>query len=151
MIKDSEEVKAAFTLAGIPALKIKPLVDGYSYHPDDSRFYETPPRCAWWFVKTDFGWVEIGPRKHVYAIDWSDTIVREVITVDNVTKSETGVHAHSIEKVVEYLRSLKGAADKHLSRVVEMLSEYGRSAQPPMTSEGILRKLTQHSSAVEPK
>ncbi len=108
-MKNSEEVKAVFILAGIPVLKIKPLVDGYGYKPDDERFLQTLPRCAWWFVKTEFGWIEIGRRKNVYSIDWEDTEIRTTVTTDEVTKWETGVHAWSVEKAIEYLRALKAS------------------------------------------
>ena len=102
-----EEVKGLFALAGIQVLNIKPLPDGYGYSPEDSRYYETPPRCVWWFVKTAAGWVEIGWRKRVIAINWEDTPVRKVITADDVTKSETGVHAWETTKALEYLTALK--------------------------------------------
>lgn len=102
-----EEVKGLFALAGIPVLNIKPLPDGYGYSPEDLRYYETPPRCAWWFVKTAAGWVEIGWRKRVININWEDTPVRKVITADDVTKSETNVHAWDNSKALEYLTALK--------------------------------------------
>ncbi len=106
----SEHVKAMFQLAGLPVIKMKALVDGYSYSPDDPRFVETLPRCAWWFCKTEIGWIEIGERKRVIAIDWSETAVRKIITTDETTKDEFRVHAWTELKVVEYLKALKEAA-----------------------------------------
>ncbi len=108
---NSEKVKALFTLAGFEVLGIT-LCDGYSFHPDDERFYETLPRCVWWFVKTPIGWIEFGRRKRVFNIDWSDTSVRAVVTNDDVTKSETYVHAWSEEKALEYLKALKSISKK---------------------------------------
>ena len=88
-----EAVKAMFTLAGIPVLNVKPLPDGYGYTPDDPRYFETVPRQAWWFVKTPVGWVEIGWRKRVISIDWSDTPIRQLLGSADVTRSETMIHA----------------------------------------------------------
>ncbi len=100
------EVQAIFTLAGIEVLKIKPLIDGYGYPPDDSRFFETKPRCVWWFVKTDVGWIEIGWRKRVISINWEDTPIRMFVTKDDVTKEEHYAHAWDNLKAVEYLKTL---------------------------------------------
>lgn len=100
------EVESLFTLAGIPVLKVKALIDGYGYPPGDPRYYEYTPRCVWWFVKTSVGWIEIGWRKKVIAIDWSDTQVKAVVTSDDVTKSDFDVHAWGIEKALEYLQAL---------------------------------------------
>lgn len=120
-----EEVKGLFALAGIPVLNIKPLPDGYGYSPDDPRYYETPPRCAWWFVKTAAGWVEVGWRKRVININWEDTPVRKVITADDVTKSETTVHAWDTSKALEYLTALK----------LEMSNDQAQAQPPTATPE----------------
>lgn len=104
-----KEIEALFTLAGISILNIKALPDGYSYSPEDSRYFEVFPKCVWWFVKTPAGWVEIGWRKRVISIDWIDTTIRKIITDDNVTKNLTYVHAWGRQKALEYLTSLAGA------------------------------------------
>lgn len=101
-----QEAISLFTLAGIEVLNTKPLPDGYGYTPDDPRYFEMPPRCAWWFVKTCAGWVEIGWRKRVISINWQDTHVRQVITEDDVTKEDTYVHAYDFGKALEYLMKL---------------------------------------------
>jgi hypothetical protein len=100
------EATSIFALAGIEVLNIKPLIDGYGYSPEDPRFYEQPPRCAWWFVKTKMGWIEIGWRKRVININWEDTPIRRIVTNDNVTRGETHVHADNNMKAVEYLTAL---------------------------------------------
>ena len=107
-----DEVQAIFALARIPVLASKALIDGYGYGPHDPRLYETPPRCVWWFVKTPFGWIEIGWRKRVISIDWTDTKVRKIITVDYTTKDETSVHAWTEAKAIEYLTALAKADDE---------------------------------------
>ena len=101
-----EEVKGLFALAGIPVLNIKPLPDGYGYSPEDQRYYETKPRCVWWFVKTALGWIEIGWRKRVISINWEDTPIRKIITTDDVTKTLVSVHACDIPKAIGYLQVL---------------------------------------------
>jgi hypothetical protein len=100
------QVRAIFELARIPVLRVKPLPDGYNYAPSDPRYFETPPRQVWWFVKTPLGWIEIGWRKRVIAVDWQDTAVRRIVTSDDVTKAETMVHAWSEAKAIEYLAAL---------------------------------------------
>lgn len=104
MLMTEEECKSVFILAGVKVLAIKPLIDGYGYDPKDSRFYETVPRCVWWFVKTEWGWIEIGWRKRVISIDWSDTSILAEVTEDSVTKSMQTVHAYSVEDAIKYLR-----------------------------------------------
>lgn len=59
-----------------------------------------------WLVKTEIGLVEVTPRKRVIAIDWSDTAVRKIVTNDDVTKSETDVHAWQVEDALRYLKEL---------------------------------------------
>ena len=109
---DLGEVLGLFTLAGIPVLKTKPLIDQYGYPPCDPRYYETLPRCVWWFVKTEHGWVEIGWRHRVIQISWDDTPIRAIITNDDVTKSQTCVHAWSIKDALTYLKALASEMEK---------------------------------------
>jgi hypothetical protein len=105
------EALSLFALAGIPVERVWALVDGYGYDPDDTRYFETLPRQVWWLAKTPFGLIQIGWRKRVIHIDWSETAVRRVITDEDVTKSETVVHAWSPAKAVEYLTSLRQALE----------------------------------------
>ncbi len=106
-----EEVKSIFTLSGFEVLAMKELIDGYGYKSDDPRFFGSYPRTVWWFVKTSFGWIEIGWRKRVIAIDWTDTGIKAAVTEDDVTKDEFKVHAYSFTKAVEYLAKLKAIGD----------------------------------------
>ena len=96
--------EALFAIAGIQVLKIKPLPDGYG-----SVVVGEPPHrpgTYWWFVKTVAGWIEVGWRKRVIVIDWSDTRIRTVITEDNVTKGLDHVHAYSELDAAKYLTAL---------------------------------------------
>ena len=92
-----EEAKALFLLAGIDATKFHELQNKYDGNLND----------PWWLVKTPTGLIEIGWRKRVINIDWSDTTIRKQITKDDVTKSDTNVHAWGYHKALEYLLSLR--------------------------------------------
>lgn len=100
-----ERLRSVFTMAGIQVLRVWALVDGYGHSPYDPRFFETLPRQVWWLVKTPYGLIEIGWRKRVIHIDWSETPVRAIVTQDEVTKGETFVHAWSELKAIEYLKA----------------------------------------------
>lgn len=101
------EARSLFTLAGFTVIRIKALPDGYNYAASDERYFETIPNQAWWFVKTEHGWIEIGWRKRVIAIDWSDTCRTVEITKDDVTKDLQSVHAWGTVKALEYLTTLR--------------------------------------------
>ncbi len=98
-----EEAQSIFVLAKIIVMDIRPLPDGYGYPPTDERYFSTLPEKVWWFVKTPSGWVEIGWRKRVISINWSDTNIKKIVTQDDVTKNDWIVHAWSVEKAIEYL------------------------------------------------
>lgn len=59
-----------------------------------------------WLVKTNAGLVQVTPRKRVVDIDWSETAIRRVVTTDDVTKSDTNVHAWTTEDALRYLKEL---------------------------------------------
>lgn len=69
-------------------------------------YVERIANSPWWLVKTTKGIIEIGWRKRVISIDWSDTDIRKIVTLDQVTKDETSVHAYSEEDAITYLKSL---------------------------------------------
>lgn len=108
---DEAAVRALFMLAGIPVLRMWTLIDGYGYRSTDPRFYETPPRQVWWLVKTPYGLIEIGARKKVIEIEWSDTNITADVTTDDVTKHLSMVHAWSIEKALGYLITWRRVAE----------------------------------------
>ncbi len=99
-----EQAAGLFALAGIPVLRVKALPDGYGYPTDDPRYYEMPPRQVWWFVKTPLGWIEIGWRKRVIVIDWTDTGLQVKVTNDAVTQSLSSVDAWSEVDALRYLK-----------------------------------------------
>jgi hypothetical protein len=73
-----------------------------------NQYWKEPGCHPWWFVRTHPGWIEIGWRKRVISIDWSDTPIRGIVTQDDLTKSQIMVHAYSMEKALEYLTTLRG-------------------------------------------
>lgn len=103
-MKESE-ARAIFLLAGIDVSAIFKIENGY--WPE--AYIEERKRDPWWLIKTDHGLIRIGWRKRVISIDWEDTEVRQEITLDDVTKGETYVHAWSHAKAVEYLAALRKA------------------------------------------
>ena len=98
-----KELSALFTLAGIEILRKWPIQNQYWGTSDEDM---PNPHCGW-LVKTPAGLIEIGWRKRVMSIDWSDTNVRAEVTKDEVTKDEHLVHAYTEEKALEYLKELR--------------------------------------------
>lgn len=60
----------------------------------------------WFVVTTRVGRIQIGWRKRVISINWSETAVRKIVTADNVTKDDRTVHAWNLEDAAKYLRVL---------------------------------------------
>lgn len=60
----------------------------------------------WWLVRTNKGMLRLGWRKRVLELDWSDTPIKLVVTSDEVTKTESMVHANTLAKAAEYLTTL---------------------------------------------
>lgn len=94
-----DEARSIFTLAGFSIERMVELPDGY----DRERGQ------PWWFVKTPFGWIEIGWRKRVIQIDWQETSARLEVTTDDVTKHQSLVHAWTIPDAIRYLTTLRQA------------------------------------------
>jgi len=77
-------------------------------------------RCAPWFnVNTEFGTIKIGWRKRVINIDWGSALktltacgqkpkknILSLFEKEDVTKSETNIHAWSWEKAEDYLNRI---------------------------------------------
>ena len=63
-------------------------------------------KSPWWLVHTNIGMIKIGWRKRVISIDWSDTLLRCIVTTDEVTRDLTMVHAWTKDKALEYLTTL---------------------------------------------
>jgi hypothetical protein len=105
-----DRLKAIFALAGIPIFG-EPLKLQNAYHQGHDKVYYHP----WWFVKTPYGWIEIGWRKRVISIDWQHTNIRGIVTTDDLTKGDDYVHAYSEAKAIEYLTELRRLAGVSVS------------------------------------
>jgi hypothetical protein len=108
MTKD--EAVALFTLAGFTVTKTWALEN--QYWPNHPNYCDL--RTPWWLVRTEIGLIEIGWRKRVISIDWSDTPIKmNIPEADSwVTHDETYTHAHGAAKALEYLTLLKAAAQR---------------------------------------
>lgn len=98
----SDQLKALFLLSGIEMLNQYEIRN--KYWPDSETYDGV--RTPWWLVKTEFGMIEIGWRKRVISIDWSDTGIAAIVTKDEVTKNDHSVHAWNYADAVKYLTTL---------------------------------------------
>jgi hypothetical protein len=113
---NESEMKAIFLLAGFDIESAYQLAN--EYWPDCDEYADIRRNSPWWLVKTEYGLIKIGWRKRVINIDWSDTPYRAgvsefadgrdigILTTDDVTKTETIVHAYGNGKAVQYLSRL---------------------------------------------
>lgn len=123
-----EILRSLFTIAGLPVLETWRLENNYWPTPDFSqenlsgpnkeyhiesalRYAKLRQDSPWWLVKTPIGLMQIGWRKRVISIDWSECDVRVIVTQDDTTKSETMVHAWSELDAAKYLGALRQAAE----------------------------------------
>jgi hypothetical protein len=76
------------------------------YHPNPDPTYYAP----WFLVETPKGRIQIGWRKRVISIDWSESGWSakgvDVVEDPDVTHWEQGVHAYGADKAVEALRKV---------------------------------------------
>lgn len=101
------EIARIYEVAGVTTIYVEELPNGYCPNP-----------CClnrpWFRVTSAIGHVVIGWRKRVISIDWKDSLVKksgeELFPDENVTRSETGIHAWSVQKATEYVRRLHEAA-----------------------------------------
>ena len=98
-----EEVESALALAGLRPERMWELAN--HYWPLAPTYDDV--RRPWWLAQTSIGLIRMGWRKRVISIDWESTAHRVLVTNDDVTKSETMVHAYSRSKMVEYLTRLR--------------------------------------------
>ena len=99
-----EKARALFELAGLPASRLWKLEN--RYWPEYPEYHQIRFDNPWWLAKTEFGLIEIGWRKRVIQINWSDTNFKTVVTEDPVTQDDYIVHAWSYEDAVKYLTEL---------------------------------------------
>jgi hypothetical protein len=97
------ETESILTLAGLKPERMWELANRYWPLSPQYDYARRP----WWLAQTSLGLIQIGRRKRVISIEWDATHRRVVVTEDNVTKSDTMVHAWSTAKAVEYLTRLR--------------------------------------------
>ena len=102
---------AIMHLAGFTVSHVWELANGY--WPDHATYDDV--RQPWWLYMTEIGPIQIGRRKNVINISWAATDVRVEVTADDVTKSDTHVHAWSTPKAIEYLTALRAHASPRTS------------------------------------
>lgn len=102
------EVQKWFVDAGFE-IKAQHQVEN-QYWP--SAYVELRKNNPWWLVDTQFGQIKIGKRKSVVSISWEDTLVRAEVTMDDVTKDNTMVHAWSEKNIQTYLKDLRILAEE---------------------------------------
>ena len=101
---NEEMVRALFLVAGIDILNLWKIEN--KYWPE--AYVEERRASPWWLIQTKWGMIEIGWRKRVISIDWSDTPARILnLTIDDVTKCETSVYVWTYIKAVEYLNNIR--------------------------------------------
>lgn len=106
-----ERLLGLFTVSGIAPSTVWTLPN--QYWPDTEHYADVRRKNPWLLVKTKWGLIQLGWRKRVIEIDWSDTPIRGEVTPDDVTKVSTMVHAYSYEKALTYLSAWKKLAEAH--------------------------------------
>lgn len=97
------EVESIFTLAKIEIWDMKQTANGYHENGRADEYGERQFWHYWWMVKTKYGWIEIGWRKRVISINWSDTKVRTTVpspSHEGRTRDDTGSHAYSVQEAI---------------------------------------------------
>lgn len=125
-----EHARALFEMAGFEVKSLHQLSNGY--WPDVPDYAEVRRLRPWWLAITQHGPIVIGWRKRVINIDWSDTPLRHTVTEDDVTKSETMVHAYSYPKAMEYLWNLTQAAENARIAAIRVTRD---AEQSPVVTE----------------
>lgn len=109
------QVQAIFLLADIDIISALPIDNQYN---SDDEYKKLSP---WWLVQTPHGVIEIGWRRRVIHLGWSNTGVvyplidpegRDLVSFQhpikgNTTKWETGAHAYGYGQAVDILTALK--------------------------------------------
>lgn len=108
---------AALTLAGFRVDGHELLVNGYSA-------WWNGPHLPWYLFKTQVGFIKVGWRKRVINIDWSHCGMAWTRPMDqDITFSDTYMHAWSYEKMVEYCKPLFRALFEHRDYSNALLQE----------------------------
>jgi len=103
-LSNEQNVEALFRTAGFDVFRIWELQNRYMGTSDPEWSAKRPS----WLVKTEYGLIDIGPRKRVVEIDWREIDFRGKVTrEENVTSENSYVHAWTVEKMICYLFELR--------------------------------------------
>lgn len=100
-----QTVEQIFELAGYEVHRLIQIQN--KYWPEHPNYDEMRRAYPWWEVTTEEGDFIIGWRKRVIEISWKGTPRRGIVTQDDVTKSDSMVHAYSYGDAVKYLSKVK--------------------------------------------
>ena len=93
---NKNQLIGSFEAADVSVLRVWELPNGYD------RTHNSSP---WWLVKTHKGLIEVGYRKRVIQLDWSDTDIRKILEVPGpyVTQTDHFIHAKDYNDLIDYL------------------------------------------------
>lgn len=105
-----QQVKELFQTVGFEIKKIYRLEN--KYWPNNGNFNDLRIQNPWFLVKTQFGFIEIGPRKRVIHLEWSETSYRGKLPVSEgeewITSEDHYVHSYTLDKFLMNLIRLYG-------------------------------------------
>lgn len=97
-----EDLDAVLKLARIVPIDVQEIPN--QYYAKTTEDFTPPP---WFRVTTSEGVLIIGPRKRVIEFNYVDSCKCGVLSTDDVTKSDTHIHAWNFGALVQYLISWK--------------------------------------------
>lgn len=108
MIDINEEfVKNSFAAAGFKVSKVYILEN--KYWPLNDAYLEIRSKNPWFLLKTQFGLIEVGKRKRVIHLDWSDINNKQITPKEGeewITNCPGFIHSYSNEALMSNLFKL---------------------------------------------
>ncbi len=108
MIHINEEfVKNSFAAAGFKVSKVYILEN--KYWPLNDAYLEIRSKNPWFLLKTQFGLIEVGKRKRVIHLDWSDINNKQITPKEGeewITNCPGFIHSYSNEALMSNLFKL---------------------------------------------
>lgn len=109
-----EWFRRQFVRAGLTPVLVEPIPNGY--WPTTGAYADVRLGSPWAIVTSEIGRVQIGWRKRVVEIDWSNSLVREdaptlfpLVTDTKGSNGERYIHAWNDDATVEILSKLAAA------------------------------------------
>jgi hypothetical protein len=108
MIDINEElVKSMFVATGFKVSKVYVLEN--KYWPFNNAYLDIRAKNPWFLLKTQFGLIEVGRRKRVIQLDWTDICDKSLTPKEGeewITNAPGYVHSYSNEALVANLFKL---------------------------------------------